>query len=262
MDKHHLKRALTIAGSDPCSGAGIQADLRTFWTLGVYGASVITSVTAQNTIGVKGVYGLPGRFVALQIDSVLSDTGADAVKTGMLLTPEIVEVVSQKIREYRVKTLVVDPVILAHSGYRLLQEEAIGVLKGQLIPLARLVTPNLYEAKTLTGLERVDDTARMKQAARVMKEMGAEFVLIKGGHLEGEAIDLLYDGSDFREFRSERLNVGRTHGTGCVLSAAITAWLAKGLEVNEAVERAKQHVTRAIGSALSPGRGSKILGVS
>jgi hydroxymethylpyrimidine/phosphomethylpyrimidine kinase len=241
--------------SDSGGGAGIQADLKTFSALGVYGMSVLTSITAQNTLGVQGVQDLPPDFVGLQIDSVMQDIGADAVKTGMLSNTQIIKIVNKKIKEYQVKNLVIDPVMVAKGGDRLLREDAIEALKEDLIPLAMVVTPNLSEAEVLTGLKikNIDD---MKKAARKIYKLGPKNVLIKGGHLlSNQAVDLLYNGESFIEFSSERINTKNTHGTGCTLSSAIAAGLAQEREVEEAVEIAKRYITLAIKNSLAIGHG-------
>ncbi len=250
-----MKIALTIAGSDSGGGAGIQADLKTFSALGVYGMSVLTSITAQNTLGVQGVHDLPPDFVGLQIDSVMQDIGADAVKTGMLSNTQIIKIVNKKIKKYQVKNLVIDPVMVAKGGDRLLREDAIEALKEDLIPLAMVVTPNLSEAEVLTGLKikNIDD---MKEAARKIYKLGPKNVLIKGGHLlSNQAVDLLYNGESFKEFSSERINTKNTHGTGCTLSSAIAVGLAQEREVEEAVEIAKRYITLAIKNSLAIGHG-------
>lgn len=250
-----LKIALTIAGSDSGGGAGIQADLKTFSALGVYGMSVLTSITAQNTLGVQGVHDLPADFVGLQIDSVMSDIGTDAVKTGMLSNAEIIKIIRQKIGEYRIKNLVIDPVMVAKGGDRLLREDAVEALKEHLIPLAMVVTPNLSEAEVLSGI-KINHIEDMKEAAQKIFKSGAKNVLIKGGHLSSyEAIDVLYNGRTFREFRAERINTKNTHGTGCTLSSAIAAELAKGKKVEEAVEIAKRYITLAIKNSVTIGHG-------
>lgn len=250
-----MKIALTIAGSDSGGGAGIQADLKTFFALGIYGMSVLTSITAQNTLGVQGVHDLPPVFVGLQIDSVMQDIGADAVKTGMLSNAQIIKIVSQKIKKYQVKNLVIDPVMVAKGGDRLLREDAVKELKEDLIPLAMVVTPNLSEAEVLSEL-RIQDIEDMKEAARKIYKLGPKNVLIKGGHILSEqAVDLLYDGKTFKEFKAERFKTKNTHGTGCTFSAAITAELAKRKSVEEAIDTAKRYITLAIKNSLSIGHG-------
>jgi hydroxymethylpyrimidine/phosphomethylpyrimidine kinase len=243
---------LTIAGSDSGGGAGIQADLKTAAAFGVYGMSVITSVTAQNTVGVQGIHDLPPEFVALQLDSVLSDIGAHAAKTGMLSNREIIRVVADRLRRYAVPHLVVDPVMVAKSGDPLLREDAQQALVEEILPLAEVVTPNIPEAEVLTGL-KIRTLDEMKEAARRIHELGPKNVLIKGGHLPGEAIDVLWDGQVFREYPAPRLDRKHTHGTGCTYSAAIASCLARGLPVPRAVAVAKKYVTRAIAEGLAIG---------
>jgi len=250
-----MKIVLTIAGSDSGGGAGIQADLKTFSALGVYGMSVLTSITAQNTLGVQGIHDLPPDFVGLQIDSVMQDIGADAVKIGMLSNAQIIKTVSKKIKKYQVKNLVIDPVMVAKGGDRLLKVNAVKELKENLIHLAMVVTPNLDEAEVLSGL-RIQNIEDVKEAARKIHKLGAKNVLIKGGHLlSAEAIDFLYNGESFKEFKAERIDTKNTHGTGCTLSSAIAAGLAQGKEVEEAVSTAKRYITLAIQNSLEIGHG-------
>jgi len=249
-----MNRILTIAGSDSGGGAGIQADLKAITLLGGYGMGVITALTAQNTVGVQGIHEIPARFVEKQIDSVLSDIGADAIKTGMLMNGEIVEVVSKKIRKYGVKKVVVDPVMVAKSGDLLLRKDAQDILAKMLIPLATVVTPNLLEASVLAGL-KVNSLEEMKKAARRIYELGTRYVVVKGGHLKGMAIDLLYDGKKFMEMEGPRIETKNTHGTGCIFASAIATLLARGDTVPEAVRRAKTFTTMAIQSGLNLGKG-------
>ncbi|PRR70169.1 Hydroxymethylpyrimidine/phosphomethylpyrimidine kinase [Moorella humiferrea] len=253
-ERSGMYKALTIAGSDSGGGAGIQADLKTFAALKVYGTCAITAVTAQNTVGVEGIFELPAEFVGRQIDAVLKDIGADAAKTGMLSSVAIIEVVAAKVQEYGVKKLVVDPVMVAKSGDYLLAKEARRVLKEKLLPLALVITPNLDEAGTLTG-RNIDSEEGMVEAAKALHDLGVPYVLVKGGHLSGAATDILYDGREIRRFTAPRLDNRHTHGTGCTLSAAITAFLARGLAVAEAVAAAKEYIQLAIGRALGVGRG-------
>lgn len=253
-----MKRVLTIAGSDPSGGAGIQADLKTFSAFGVYGITVLTSITAQNTKGVQGIYDLPSDFVALQLESVLNDIGADAAKTGMLSTAEVIQVTCEAIRKFQIPNLVVDPVMKSHTGQRLLKEEAVRILKEELIPLATVVTPNIPEAEALSGI-RIKSSVEMKEAAKEIYRLGAGSVLVKGGHLEDGAVDILYDGREFTEFRTERIAGGGVHGTGCVYSAAIAAGLAQGKSLSKSIEEAKDFVTRAIKEALSLGSGLRLM---
>jgi hydroxymethylpyrimidine kinase / phosphomethylpyrimidine kinase / thiamine-phosphate diphosphorylase len=250
-----MKRVLTIAGSDSGGGAGIQADLKAITLLGGYGMSVITALTAQNTTGVRAIHEVPARFVEAQIDAVLSDIGADAIKTGMLANAEIIEVVARKIKQYRMKKVVVDPVMVAKGGASLLRKEAEEVLIKRLIPLSLVVTPNLHEASVLTGL-KVRTLEEMKRAARRIFEMGPRYVAIKGGHLRGEAIDLFFDGKGYAEIRGPRIDTKNTHGTGCTFASAIATFLARGEEVTEAVRKAKIFITLAIQSSLPLGKGT------
>lgn len=249
-----LAKALTIAGSDSGGGAGIQADLKTFMALDVYGTSVITAVTAQNTLGVQGVVELPPEFVAQQFDSVLSDIGAHAAKTGMLSSIPLVQIVGKKVQEYQVRNLVVDPVMVAKGGHPLLREEARHVVVETLLPLALVVTPNLHEAGLLANLQ-VEDRVSMEEAARRIKKLGPTYVLVKGGHLENEACDILFDGRSFRAYEAPKLETVCTHGAGCTFSAAITAGLAKGFAMEEAVAVAKKFVSQAMAAGVLIGKG-------
>ncbi|MFN8485500.1 MAG: bifunctional hydroxymethylpyrimidine kinase/phosphomethylpyrimidine kinase [Anaerolineae bacterium] len=238
-----MHTALTIAGSDSGGGAGIQADLKTFAALGVFGMSALTAITAQNTQGVQGVLELPPDFVALQIDSVLGDLGADAVKTGMLSSATIIEVVAEKIRRYNVQRLVVDPVMRAKGGDALLRPEARDALIAAIVPLAFVITPNLPEAETLVGFE-IRDLAEMEEAARVIHAQGARNVVVKGGHLEdADSVDVFFDGADILHFPAARIATRNTHGTGCTFASAIAAGLAEGLPAREAVAQAKRYLT-------------------
>ncbi len=251
-----IARALTIAGSDSGGGAGIQADLKTFTVLGVYGMSAVTALTAQNTCGVTDIHILPAAFVRAQIDAVVSDIGVDAAKTGMLASTEIITAVAQAVRDHAIAPLVVDPVMVAQSGAALLEPAARDALLRELLPLAALVTPNVPEAEALTGLE-IHSVAEMRQAARLLIEGGAQASLVKGGHLGGsEVIDVFDDGRAAQELRTARLPARNTHGTGCQLSAAITAHLARGLPLAEAVERTKRFITVAIRNSLAIGKGA------
>lgn len=249
-----IPRALTIAGSDSGGGAGIQADLKTFSAFRVFGMSVITAVTAQNSLGVQGVENLTPGFVAQQLDSVLDDFGADAAKCGMLSTAPIIEAVADVLRERPIVNLVVDPVMVAKSGDPLLRPDARYALVERILPLALVVTPNLPEAGALAGFP-VTDRESMEAAARRIADLGPRHVLVKGGHLEGDPLDLLWDGHVFREFRGERIDSPNTHGTGCTLSAAIAAGLALGQPLADSIARAKAYVTRAILEGFQAGRG-------
>lgn len=249
-----IVKALTIAGSDSGAGAGIQADLKTFAALGVYGTSVITAITAQNTLGVSGIHEIPLATIAAQIDAVMSDIGADAAKTGMLFSKEIVDLVAAKITEYKITKYVCDPVMVAKSGDRLLREDAISALRERLIPLAMVVTPNIPEVEVLTG-RPVSTAEEARRAAREIHAMGARHVVIKGGHMPADPIDLFFDGRVFEVIRGERIQTPNTHGTGCTFSAAITAGLAKGLSPLEAVRMAKSYITEALRSSFTIGQG-------
>jgi hydroxymethylpyrimidine/phosphomethylpyrimidine kinase len=246
--------SLTIAGSDSGGGAGIQADLKTFSALGVYGASALTAITAQNTLGVTAVHELPVELIEAQIDAVVGDIGADAVKTGMLSSSAIIRAVAAKIREHRLERLVVDPVMVATSGDRLLRADAVAALRDELLPLALVVTPNLPEAEVLVGY-RVATLDEMRQAARTIVGMGARAALVKGGHLDGDPVDVLCEGERLVELPARRVQTRNTHGTGCTYAAAIAAYLARGLSVEDAVAQAKVYLTAAIEQAYDVGRG-------
>ena len=243
--------AVTIAGSDSGGGAGIQADLKTFSALGVYGASVIAALTAQNTRGVTAIHDVPAAFVTAQIDAVFSDLAVDAVKIGMLSNPAVIRAVAAGLDRYRMKAVVLDPVMVATSGDVLLREEAVANLIGELFPRALLVTPNLREAGRILGVEPAEDEAGMQQQAEAILGLGTPAVLIKGGHGTGpEAADLLATAAGDREwFRAPRIETQNTHGTGCTLSSAIAAGLARGLPLREAVGQAKAYLTAAIAAA-------------
>jgi hydroxymethylpyrimidine/phosphomethylpyrimidine kinase len=251
--KTNISRALTIAGSDSSGGAGIQADLKTFAALGVYGLSVLTAVTAQNTLGVHAVEDITPTLVEAQIDAVLEDIGADAAKTGMLSSPAIIEAVASRVRKWGLR-LVVDPVMMAKSGHALLKPEAVATLRSQLLPLAEVVTPNLPEAEILTDrrIETLDD---MRAAASAIFALGPRHVVVKGGHRSAEPVDVYFDGEHFVELRAERIHTAHTHGTGCTFSAAIAALLARGMPVQEAVTAAKHYITGAIRHAPGLGQG-------
>jgi len=251
-----MKRIITIAGSDTGGGAGIQADLKTIAALGGHGMSVVTALTAQNSLGVQSVYPIPLPVIEAQMDAVLSDMGTDAAKTGMLCDGAVVRLVAEKMKHYRVDKLVVDPVMAATDGTPLLDEEGRDVLRRELLPLASLITPNLPEAATLAGME-VGTAEEMKEAAKRIHEYGAGAVLIKGGHLAGDPVDCLFDGSGFTEFPSERIALSDVHGTGCVLSAAIATELAKGASLQEAVQRGREVTIMSIKDALAIGKGRR-----
>ena len=241
-----LPVALTIAGSDSGGGAGIQADLKTFAALGVHGVSAITAITAQNTTGVTDILELPASLIREQIRAVVEDLGAQSAKTGMLSSAEIIATVTDAITQYRVRNLVVDPVMVAKGGARLLRDDAVGALRRQLVPLAAIVTPNLPETEVLLGRGIVSLEER-RQAARDLVAMGARAAVVKGGHAADETVvtDVFFDGSQTRN----------THGSGCVFSAAIAAWLARGAEPLDAVREAKSFITQAIANSLELGHG-------
>jgi hydroxymethylpyrimidine/phosphomethylpyrimidine kinase len=246
--------ALTIAGSDSGGGAGIQADLKTFSAFKVFGTSVLTALTAQNSVGVHGVFNVAPEFVASQIDAVLSDIGADAVKIGMLSTAPIVRAVAARVSAHGRRPVVLDPVMIAKSGDALLQPEARAALIAEMLPLAEVVTPNLHEAEVLAAIP-VTTEADMEEAARRIRALGPRTVLVKGGHLKDAATDILWDGQRFRRYTAPRLDSPHTHGTGCTLSAAIAAGLARGATLDAAIAEAKRYVTAAITAGFKAGRG-------
>lgn len=251
-----MKKALTIAGSDSGGGAGIQADLKTFMAFGVHGMSAITALTAQNTVGVQGIFPIPPEFVREQIASVMTDIGTDAAKTGMLSNAGIVRTVAEAVRTFRIPNLVVDPVMIAKSGDPLLAEEARQAIREELLPLATVITPNIFEAEALLS-RRIEDLDGMKEAARDLKTIGCRWVVVKGGHLkiESQAIDVLYDGKEFLLLKSPWWESRNTHGTGCTFASAVAAGLAKGLAPPAAVQRAKEYITEAIKGGLPIGSG-------
>lgn len=247
-----MKKVLTIAGSDSGGGAGIQADLKVFAVFGVYGTCAITAVTAQNTYGVKAVLNLPADFVAKQIDVVMTDIGADAWKTGMLVNSDIIDVVVKRAKYYKVRSLIVDPVMVAKSGDNLLSTKANVSLIEKLIPLTYIITPNCQEAKALTGYS-IKSIKNMKKAALSIYKMGAKNVVIKGGHLNKsyKAIDIIYDGNKFHEIISQRIRTKNNHGTGCTYASAIAAGVAKGYPVIKAVRKAKEYLDLVIRKSVS-----------
>lgn len=250
-----MPSVLTIAGSDSSAGAGIQADLKTFAALGVYGTCAITAITAQNTRGVIAVQETPPGTVAAQIDAVAADIRPDAVKTGMLASVAIVEVVAAKVREHGLPNLVVDPVMVAKSGDRLLRDDAVTALRELLLPLAAVVTPNLPEAEVLAGFA-IDSDDDVRRAAKEIVGLGAGAVVVKGGHREGaQAVDVLYDGVTFRDYSAPRIDTTSTHGTGCTFASAIAAYLARGEPLAEAVGQAKEYLTEALRRAYPIGGG-------
>lgn len=250
-----MPKVLTIAGSDSGGGAGIQADLKTFSALRTYGMSVLTAITAQNTLSVTAVHETPPEIVAAQIEAVAEDLRPDAVKTGMLSSAAIIETVAEQVKKHALAPLVVDPVMVAKSGDRLLREDAVEALKERLLPLADVLTPNLPEAEVLVGHD-FDGKEETRQAAREIVQLGAKAVVMKGGHAKGDTVvDVLYDGSDFYEFEAPRIETTSTHGTGCTFASAIASFLASGEELPDAVRQAKEYVTEAIRRAYPLGSG-------
>jgi len=246
--------ALTIAGSDSGGGAGIQADLKTFAALGVHGTSAITAITAQNTIGVTGILELPTSLIRQQIDAVVEDIGVQAAKTGMLSSPEIIETVAVAIEQHGIAQLVVDPVMVAKGGAKLVRDEAVVALRGRLVPLAAVLTPNLQEASVLLG-RPIATLDERREAARDLVAMGARAAVVKGGHADGDVTDVFFDGTRLVELEGTRIATPNTHGSGCAFSAAITAFLARGADPLDAVREAKAFITGAIAGALEIGHG-------
>jgi len=256
-------RAMTIATSDSGGGAGVQADLKTFSALGCFGTSVLAALTAQNTHEVRGIEAMPPDFVSLQIDTVLDDIGTDAVKIGMLFNGKIMEVVAERLKAHNVQKVVLDPVMVAKSGAKLIKDEAIETIKDALFPLSTVITPNLPEAETLLGTN-ISDQSEMEAAARKLLDLGPHAVLLKGGHFSNQkSVDCLVlnapdeNGNDLYWYKSERIHTKNTHGTGCTLSSAIAAGLAKGMKLPESVQEAKNYITEAIaaGSEYRLGQG-------
>lgn len=247
-------KALCIGGSDSSGGAGIQADIKTFSAFGIYGMTVVTAVTAQDTVHVHNVEGISPHLVSLQFEAVLTDIGFDGIKTGMLYKEEIVHLVARKIKDCDISSIVIDPVLISKEGDQLLEFGAIDTLKNELIPLASLVTPNIPEAENFSemNIKNIED---MKKAAMEIKSMGCGAVLIKGGHLEGDAVDLLFDGNQFTQFSAKRIVTPNTHGTGCTYAAAILANLICGMELIKAIEVSKHYITEAIRTSLPLGKG-------
>ncbi len=255
-----MKKVLTIAGSDSSGGAGIQADLKSLSASGVYGMSVITAVTAQNTMGVFAVQDLGEEIIKAQIDAIFTDIVVDAVKIGMVSVISTIDAISEKLKEYKAKNIVLDPVMISKSGYSLLKPESKTALIKKLIPLASIITPNVPEAEEIlkevnsdiTSIETVED---MESAAKEMYKLGCKNVLLKGGHMQGEAVDVFYDGNEIIHFTSERINTKNTHGTGCTLSSAIAANLALGFSMKDSIKNSKQYITTAIKHSLDIGHG-------
>lgn len=250
-----MKTCLTIAGSDSSGGAGIQADLKTMTVNGVYAMSVITALTAQNTQGVTGILDVSPEFITEQMDAVFSDIYPDAIKIGMVSSSEIVEAIAASLEKYQAKNIVLDPVMVATSGAKLLKEEAMDSLINRLIPLADVITPNIPEGEILAGMEITNEEQMIKAAEKIGKKYDCA-VLLKGGHRVNDANDLLYRDGEFKWFRSERIDNPNTHGTGCTLSSAIGANLAKGYDIDQAIEKAKDYLTGALRAGLDLGKGS------
>ena len=255
-----MKKVLTIAGSDSCGGAGIQADLKSFSANGVYGMSVITAITAQNTMGVFAVQDLDEEIIKAQIDAIFTDISVDAVKIGMVSSISTIDAISEKLELYKPKNMVLDPVMISKSGYSLLKPESKIALIKKLIPLAALITPNVPEAEEIlrevnSGITEIKTVEHMESAAKEMYKRGCKNVLLKGGHMQGEAVDVLYDGSKIMHFHSERIHTKNTHGTGCTLSSAIAANLALGFSMGDAIKRSKEYITTAIRYSLDIGHG-------
>lgn len=249
-----MHTVLSIAGSDSSGGAGIQADLKTITCLGEYGMTVITAITAQNTMGVTGIENISPQMVGEQIDAVFQDIYPDAVKLGMISRPEIMEVICEKLREYQAQNIVVDPVMVATSGNSLMEDDTVITLKEKLLPLADIITPNLSEAQVLSGLA-IKNREEMIEAAKVISDYYKGAILIKGGHLTEEAADLLYVDGKMNWFTGKRFENINTHGTGCTLSSAIATYLAKGFSITDSVGYAKRYVADAIAANLNLGKG-------
>ncbi len=268
---HFMKTALTIAGSDPTGGAGLQADIRVFNHFGVYGLSAVSALTAQNTYEMNAILKVDGKFLEEQLNTLISDIRPDAIKTGMLFSIDAVKAVAKIIKGYGIENLVIDPVTISSTGTSLMENGVLDALKEELFPLAKVITPNIYEATAISGITIMDEKD-MERAAMELKKLGTETVIITGGHFEevrsqkseirsdGETLDLIYDGEKFHSLRGKKIK-GEYHGTGCAFSAAITACLAKGISVLEATRKAKEFVDIAIKNAYSIGKGMRLLHV-
>lgn len=263
-----MYKVLTIAGSDSCCGAGIQADLKTISSLGAYGICAVTAITAQNTLGVSSVFAVPSSVVGQQIESVVSDIGVDSVKTGMLVNAEIVEIVCDMVRKHNLKKLVVDPVIKSHKGQSLLSQDGIKMLRSALMPLSCLITPNIPEAEILSG-RKIENLSDAEDAAKELCELGAECVLIKGGHImdhennkiddsKVDIVDLFFDGCSFYRYCKDRVKTENVHGTGCMYSAAIAAEMAKGNDIDSAIRAAGIFITTLIKESIMLGKGHRL----
>ncbi|AFM41320.1 phosphomethylpyrimidine kinase [Desulfosporosinus acidiphilus SJ4] len=249
-----MKKALTIAGSDSSGGAGIQADLKTFSAHGIFGMSVITAVTAQNTQGVFAVQDISREVIAAQIKAIFEDIEVDGLKVGMVSQISTIEIIAELLKVYAPKNIVIDPVMVSKSGYHLLNPQAELTLIRELLPLATVVTPNIPEAEVMTKMT-IQNLTQMESAAKYIYQMGAKNVLLKGGHLENDSTDILYDGRNFKYYTSQRVKTKNTHGTGCTLSSAITSNLALGYPLSEAVSLAKDYIIEAIEHSLDIGKG-------
>ena len=252
-----MNTALTIAGSDPSCGAGIQADLKVFHRLSVYGLSVLSAVTSQNTFTIRAVRNIEGPFLYEQLNTILDDVRPDALKTGMLVSVDAVRTVAKIVTSYNLQNLVVDPVILSSTGASLLEKKAVAAMREHLFPLAKVITPNIVEASALADMPVSDETT-MEKAAIALKQFGPDIVIITGGHLPDETLEIVYDGTDFHRLHGRKI-AGEFHGTGCAFSAAITALLAKGYSAVDAAGKAREFVRKAIESALTIGKGMKLL---
>lgn len=252
----NVKTALTIAGTDPTGGAGIQADLKAFQEREVYGMSVLTSAVAQNTLGVQDIHHLPITFIEQQLKSVFTDIKPNAIKTGMIASTEMMELIASYFEKYQEIPYCLDPVMVATSGDVLMEEASQTTIKKRLVPLATVVTPNLSETEILIGRKVTTIKAMEEAAIEIVNELGAQTAVVKGGHLEGGAVDVVYDGNQIHHLRSERFDTPHTHGTGCTFSAVITAELAKGKTILEAVQLAKAYITDAIRYSLKLGKGN------
>ena len=250
-----MKTALTIAGSDSCGGAGIQADIKTMTMNGVYAMSAITALTAQNTTGVTGIMEVTPEFLASQLDAVFTDIRPDAVKTGMVASSELIRVIAQKLKEYGAKNIVVDPVMVATSGAKLISDDAIETLKLELLPLADVITPNIPEAEVLSGMTVRNEDDMVAAAKTICEKFGCS-VLCKGGHQINDANDLLYRNGSYVWFKGKRIDNPNTHGTGCTLSSAIASNIAKGEDMDSAVKNAKDYISGALAAMLDLGKGS------
>ncbi|MQF64619.1 bifunctional hydroxymethylpyrimidine kinase/phosphomethylpyrimidine kinase [SAR202 cluster bacterium AC-409-J13_OGT_754m] len=249
-----MVKVMTIAGSDSGAGAGIQADLKTFHALGVYGTSVITAVTAQNTLGVTSVLEMPTGMVIDQMDAILTDINTDAVKIGMMANMEIIRAVVERLAYYGISNVVLDPVMIAKGGDRLLRADAVDAMRDEMFPFATVVTPNIPEAEILAQME-IRNNSQVRRAAEIIVAQGANSIVLKGGHFLGDAVDVFYDGEAFIEFVRPRVNTRNSHGTGCTFSSAIAAGLGKGFKLDQSIEMAKEYVTRALMAAKSIGQG-------